>query len=286
MSESPVVTERQGVAGDPPAEFMRVPVDLIDPNPDQVRTVFDPDDLDGLTASILEVGVLQPIVVRRAGERYQLVMGERRWRAARQAGLNTIPALVRDVGDSAMRTEALLENLQREQLSPMELAGAYQALLEELSCSSEELAKRLGVSYQQVRFTLRLLDMPIGVQRRLSAGVLTFGHAKALLALEDFDLVERFADRIVAEGWSVRTLEEQVLLVRSLPAYGGVPRRKPAGRPKSQPRDYSDTVSRLEAMLETSVQVGANAAGGRVVIRFADDTDLARILGALGVPRA
>ncbi len=193
------------------AHYAEIPLGHISPNPRQPRQVFEEESLAELVFSLREVGLLQPIVVRPVGnERYELVAGERRWRAAQQAGFVTIPAIVRDTGDDVLLRDALLENLHRAQLNPLEEAAAYGQLLSDFGCTQEELAARIGRSRPQVSNTLRLLRLPAGVQRRVAAGILSAGHARALLALDSPADQERLAGRIVAEGLSVRTVEEIV----------------------------------------------------------------------------
>ncbi|MGH3361663.1 MAG: ParB/RepB/Spo0J family partition protein, partial [Nocardioides sp.] len=190
------------------AVFAEIPLDQIRPNHAQPRQVFDEESMAELVHSISEVGLLQPIVVRRTGDAsYELVMGERRWRAAQQAGLGAIPAIVRETGDNDMLRDALLENLHRSQLNPLEEAAAYQQLLEDFGCTHDQLASRIGRSRPQISNTLRLLRLSPPVQRRVAAGVLSAGHARSLLAVEDSDLQDRLAQRVVAEGISVRGLE-------------------------------------------------------------------------------
>ncbi|HEX5494526.1 MAG TPA: ParB/RepB/Spo0J family partition protein, partial [Mycobacteriales bacterium] len=202
-----------GPAAVPGASFREIPVDAVTPNPKQPRQVFDEESLAELKTSIREFGLLQPVVVREKGAgRYELVMGERRWRATRELGLDTIPAIVRDTADDAMLRDALLENIHRTQLNPLEEAAAYQQLLEEFGATHEELAQRIGRSRSQVTNTIRLLNLPVAVQRRVAVGVLTAGHARALLGLEDVDDQDELAARIVAEGLSVRATEELVAI--------------------------------------------------------------------------
>ena len=187
------------------AHYQEIPTDLIDPNPKNPRKIFDNFDLDELVHSIKEFGLLQPIVVRRSGDRYELVMGERRWRAATQAGLDTIPAIVRKTDDDSMLRDALLENVHRVQLNPLEEAAAYEQLLEEFGVTQSELADKLGRSRPVITNMLRLLKLPVAVQQKVAAGVLSAGHARALLAInEDQEGQERLANRIVSEGLSVR----------------------------------------------------------------------------------
>jgi ParB family chromosome partitioning protein len=203
----------------PGAEFAEIPLDQIRPNPRQPRTVFDEDELAELVHSIQEIGVLQPVVVRRVppgtedGEvRYELIMGERRWRASRDAGKDVVPAIIKVTEEDDLLRDALLENLHRSQLNALEEAAAYQQLLDDFGCTQEELARRIHRSRPQISNTLRLLKLPPLVQRRVAAGVLSAGHARALLGLQDAAAMERMAQRIVAEGLSVRTVEELVTL--------------------------------------------------------------------------
>ena len=208
------------------AYFAELPITQITPNHVQPRQVFDEDAMAELVHSIREVGLLQPIVVRRSGEdRYELIMGERRWRASQEAGLTAIPAIVRQTDDVDMLRDALLENLHRSQLNALEEAAAYQQLLDDFGCTQEELATRIGRSRPQISNTLRLLRLPPLVARRVAAGVLSAGHARALLGLPDAAAMERLAQRIVAEGLSVRTVEELVAL-----GEGEAPTRRSAPR--------------------------------------------------------
>ena len=240
----------------PGAEFAELPVDSIRPNPKQPRTVFDEDQLAELVHSIREIGVLQPVVVRRIaeaelaeadGKQFELIMGERRWRATREAGLAVIPAIIKDTHDDDLLRDALLENLHRSQLNPLEEAAAYQQLLDDFGCSHEELAARIGRSRPQISNTLRLLKLPPLVQRRLAAGVLSAGHARALLGLSDGAAMERMAQRIVAEGLSVRTVEELVSLGDddTPGASPAAPERAAGTHSSTTSRRTSPTTSRL-----------------------------------------
>ncbi|MEU7399559.1 ParB/RepB/Spo0J family partition protein, partial [Streptomyces albogriseolus] len=213
----------------PGARFAEIPVDAIVPNPKQPRQVFDEEALEELKTSIQEVGFLQPIVVRQLDdEKYELVMGERRWRAAQAVGRENIPAIVRDTRDDAMLRDALLENIHRANLNPLEEAAAYQQLLEEFGATHEELARRIGRSRPQISNTIRLLNLPAQVQRRVAAGILSAGHARALLSLDDSEAQEQLALRIVAEGLSVRATEEIVALtLNDGPAKGQAAKRRP-----------------------------------------------------------
>ena len=259
------------------AHFSEIPVDGISPNPRQPRAVFDEDAMAELVESIREVGLLQPVVVRALpGGRYELVMGERRWRAAVRAGLATIPAIVRHTRDDAMLRDALLENLHRSNLNPLEEAAAYQQLLDDFGCTHDELATRIQRSRPQISNTLRLLKLPPAVQRRVAAGVLSAGHARALLALTDAPAQERLAQRIVAEGLSVRSVEEIV-------AVGGdvAPHRRaaPAARPVA-PR-LADIAATLSERLDTRVRVELGRRKGKVTIEFASLDDLERIVTSI-----
>jgi ParB family transcriptional regulator, chromosome partitioning protein len=263
-----------GLASVDGAAFAELPVDSITPNPRQPRQVFDEDALSELVHSLKEIGLLQPIVVRRVeAEKYELVMGERRWRAAQLAELPTIPAIIRETTDDAMLRDALLENLHRAQLNPLEEAAAYGQLLEDFGCTHEELASRIGRSRPQITNTLRLLKLPPSVQRRVAAGVLSAGHARALLALDDEERQEQLAHRVVAEGISVRALEEIIAID------GG--QKKKAKTPK-QPKPYSPRLADLEGRLgdrfETRVKVDLGRSKGKITVEFASLDDLQRIV--------
>lgn len=273
----------------PGATFAELPVDAIVPNAVQPRTVFDEDHLAELASSIAEVGVLQPIVVRpmpatdgaddvAEGPRYELIMGERRWRASRQAGRATIPAIVRATDQVDMLRDALLENLHRSQLNPLEEAAAYSQLLEDFGCTQEELAARIARSRPQISNTLRLLKLPPLVQRRVAAGVLSAGHARALLGLSDGAAMERLAQRIVAEGLSVRATEEIVAL-GEVGAEDAPKRRAP--RAGSHTAALEDLAARLSDKLDTKVKINLGQRKGRVSIEFASVQDLNRILDTL-----
>jgi ParB family transcriptional regulator, chromosome partitioning protein len=265
------------------AHFAELPVGAVHPNPRQPRQVFDEEALAELVHSIREVGLLQPVVVRPAGEdRYELVMGERRWRAVQEAGLPTIPAIVRQTRDDAMLRDALLENLHRAQLNPLEEAAAYQQLLDDFGCTHEELAGRLGRSRPQVTNTLRLLRLSPAVQRRVAAGVLSAGHARALVAVSDAGRQEQLALRVVAEGLSVRALEE---LVTVGPGDNDVSRSAPgprALRPVA-PR-LADLAGRLSERFDTRVRVDLGRRKGRITVEFASIEDLERIVLMMDPP--
>ncbi|MFJ6747936.1 MULTISPECIES: ParB/RepB/Spo0J family partition protein [unclassified Streptomyces] len=272
--EAPVAAE---VAG---AHFAEVPLDAIKPNPRQPREVFDEDALAELVASIREVGLLQPVVVRQtAPEKFELIMGERRWRACREAGLEKIPAIVRATDDEKLLLDALLENLHRAQLNPLEEAAAYDQLLKDFACTHDELADRIGRSRSQVSNTLRLLNLPPSVQNRLAAGVLSAGHARALLSVDDAEEQDHLAHRIVAEGLSVRTVEEIVKLMGSETKNAGKAKGPRAGARVSPA--LTGLASRLSDRFETRVKVDLGQKKGKIVVEFASMDDLERILGTL-----
>jgi ParB family chromosome partitioning protein len=262
------------------AVYREIDPALIEPNPRQPRQVFDEEALAELVHSIREFGLMQPIVVRElaAGGRYQLVMGERRWRASQQAGLTSIPAIVRDTADDNLLRDALLENIHRAQLNPLEEAAAYQQLLEEFDVTHEELAGRIGRSRPVISNMIRLLRLPIAVQRRVAAGVLSAGHARALLALEAGpEAQEELAARIVAEGLSVRATEEAVTLAnRDDPKPPKPSRRKPIQMPGLQ-----DIAERISRSYDTRVTVSLGKRKGKIVVEFGSVEDLQRIVGLM-----
>lgn len=255
------------------SRFEEIPVSAIQPNPKQPRTVFDSDALDELAASIAEFGLLQPIVVRPLVKgQYELVMGERRLRASQQAGLSTIPAIVRRTEDHDLLRDALLENLHRAQLNPLEEAAAYQQLLEDFGCTQEELSRRIKRSRPQISNTIRLLQLPTSVQRRVAAGVISAGHARALLALDRPDAMERVANRIVAENLSVRAVEELVAVGE--PGTQRTPRTR---RPKQATPEALELQEELTDALDTRVTVTSSGHRGKIVIEFAGAEDLNRL---------
>ncbi len=252
-----------------------LPVGTIAPNTRQPRQDFDEQALEELAASIREVGVLQPVVVREvATAEYELIMGERRWRAAQLAELDEIPAIVRETADEAMLRDALLENLHREQLNALEEAAAYQQLLTDFGCTHEELAARVGRSRSHVTNTIRLMGLPPGVQRRVAAGVLSAGHARALLGFSSAEQQEAVAARIVAEGLSVRAVEELVAL-----AGPEKPTRRRA--PRTPPPGLDEVAGRLSDRLETRVRVEMGRSKGRITVEFGSLDDLERIVTAM-----
>lgn len=259
--------------------FAEIPLAAITPNPRQPRTVFDEEAMAELVDSIGAVGLLQPIVVRPLGEeRFELVMGERRWRAAQQAGLPVIPAIVRETETHDLLRDALLENLHRAQLNPLEEAAAYQQMLEDFGCTQEELAARIKRSRPQISNTIRLLRLPPTVQRRVAAGVLSAGHARALLALPDPGHQERLAQRVVAEGLSVRATEEIVTLGDAEETASS--QRSPRSPREPNPR-ASEIAGQLADRLDTRVKVDSGRAKGRLTIEFASGEDLERIAALL-----
>lgn len=263
------------VAAPEGASFAEIPVDQIQANPKQPRQVFDEDDLAELVESIREVGLLQPVVVRQVEGGYELVMGERRLRATRKAGLKVIPAIVRDTAEHDLLRDALLENLHRVQLNPLEEAAAYQQMLDDFGCTQEELATRIKRSRPQISNTIRLLRLPAPVQRRVAAGVLSAGHARALLMVSDPVQQERLAQRIVAEGLSVRSVEE-IVSVGERPEKT---RRTPTLRTPSPRASQLSEVLTDSLDTRVNVQIGRNK--GRITIEFAGEEDLERILTVL-----
>ena len=264
------------------ARFAELPVGSIEPNPRQPRTVFDEDAMAELVHSIKEIGLLQPIVVREvAPEKFELIMGERRWRAHREAGLETIAAVVRETQDEDLLRDALLENLHRSELNPLEEAAAYQQLLDDFGCTHEELASRIGRSRPQISNTLRLLRLTPAVQRRVAAGVLSAGHARALVTVANSEIQERLATRVVAEGLSVRALEEIVTLSGDEPASARSKRSSPT---VSAPR-LEEVSRRLSERFDTRVKINLGRTKGRVTVEFATIDDLERIVGLMDPKR-
>lgn len=272
--------EGAGVDSIPDTEYGEVNVDLIDANPRQPRTFFDEDQLSELVHSIREIGVLQPVVIRQKPsdpERFELIMGERRLRATKDANLPTIPAIIRYVDDTDLLRDALLENLHRAELNPLEEAAAYGQLLEDFGCTQEELSERIGRSRPQISNTLRLLRLPPLVQRRVAAGVISAGHARAILGLREPEHMEVLAQRIVAEGLSVRASEEAVVLLNrgdSMNVSRGTTRVSP---------EFVEVADRLGDRLDTKVNITVGKKKGKLSVEFANQDDLDRILNLLGV---
>jgi len=275
INTTPITTP----TGEVVADQNEVDINSILPHPRQPRTVFDEDALHELSASIKEVGVLQPPVVRSMGNgTYELIMGERRLRASKLAGLKSIPVIIRQTKDEELLREALLENLHRSQLNPLEEGAAYQNLLNDFGYTHDELATKIGKSRPAISNTLRLLNLPASVQRKIAAGVLSAGHARALLAITDDHEIESLASRIIAEGLSVRAVEELVALMgkdgKSEPARSG----KKISTPSPLLKEVSN---QLEDALDTRVQVELGKEKGKITIEFADLDDLRRIAKAI-----
>lgn len=277
-----VVLDASELVAVPGAEFAELPINEIRENPRNPRTVFDEDALDELAFSLREVGVLQPVVVRPiaatdTGESFELVMGERRWRAAQRAGLASIPAIIRDTSDDDLLRDALLENLHRSQLNPLEEAAAYAQLLEDFGSTQEELAERIGRSRPQITNTLRLLKLPPLVQRRVASGALSAGHARALLSLDDSRLQEELAARIVAEGLSVRAVERLISSGSATGQRTSTPRRT----------TYNPTVvnltSKISNRFEAPVRIDVGKRKGKITFEFTNLEDLERLAGLLGI---
>ncbi|HYZ37379.1 MAG TPA: ParB/RepB/Spo0J family partition protein [Pseudonocardiaceae bacterium] len=266
----------EGIVG---AVYQEVPTSSIVPNPRQPRQSFDEEALAELAHSIQEFGLLQPIVVRPLGTGlFELVMGERRWRAAQQANLERIPVIVRSTADDAMLRDALLENIHRVQLNPLEEAAAYQQLLDDFGVTHEQLAARLGRSRPVITNTIRLLKLPVAVQRRVAVGVLSAGHARALLSLEEPTAQEELAARIVAEGLSVRATEEAVTLSRTEPVKA--PAKTAASRPARAP-GMQHLAEQLSDTFDTRVKVELGRRKGRIIVEFGSVDDLDRIVGLM-----
>lgn len=278
--EAPAPEPEADLVAVPGARLVQIDPHAIVPNPRQPRTHFDPEDLAELVHSVREFGVLQPVVVRDKGDgTYELIMGERRTRASREAGLETIPAIVRDTSDEDLLRDALLENLHRSQLNPLEEASAYQQLLEDFGITQDELAKRIGRSRPQISNTIRLLRLPVPVQQRVAAGVLSAGHARAMLSLDDPEAMQRLADKVVNEDLSVRAAEAAAKAMAA-----GSEKNDPKPKPKAGARRayLDDVASRLGDRLNTRVRISLGARKGQVTIDFASIQDLNRILAEIG----
>jgi len=257
-------------------ERSEIPLTWIKPNPRQPRTIFDNSSLEELAASIKEIGILQPPVVRKISDnQYELIMGERRYRAAKLAGLVNIPVIIRQTSDNELLREALVENIHRSNLNSLEEAAAYNQMLSDFGFTHDELAERLGKSRPVISNTLRLLNLPPSVQKRLAAGTISAGHARALLGLSSQDEMERLANKIVSEGLSVRSIEELIAL--------SSPRQNKSKKSKSKTSDgkYAELVERLEGALDTRVTIAGSNTGGKIVIEYADGQDLQRIVGVI-----
>lgn len=275
-TKAPNVSRETDLVPVPGAQFAELSVTSITPNPQQPRVNFDEGELEELVGSIKEIGVLQPIVVRPvAGGTYELIMGERRWRATQAAGLDVIPAIIRHTDDQDLLRDALLENLHRSALNPLEEAAAYRQLLDDFACTHEELATRISRSRPQISNTLRLLNLPAVVQRRVAAGVLSAGHARALLGLTDADAIERLAGRVVAEGLSVRATEEIVSISSDRPA------AKRAVTQTVRNERTEEIAGQLSDRFDTRVKVSMGKTKGKMTVEFATIEDLNRILGLM-----
>ncbi|MDA2811201.1 ParB/RepB/Spo0J family partition protein [Nocardiopsis sp. RSe5-2] len=260
------------------AYLEEIPLSAVTPNPRQPRQHFDEEALDELRASIAEVGLLQPIVVRRVGpDDYELIMGERRWRASKEVGLDRIPAIVRETGDDELLRDALLENLHRQQLNPLEEAAAYQQLLDDFGTTHEELARRIGRSRPHITNTLRLLNLSPAVQRRVAASVISAGHARALLSVEDSAAQDHLARRIVEEGLSVRALEELIALGETEEEK---PKKRRAAARAADP-EMDELAGLLSDRFDTRVKVDMGKNKGKIVVEFATKEDLERIIAAM-----
>lgn len=255
----------------PGAAFASIPVEQIQPNPQQPRDVFEPEAFQELVHSVKEFGVLQPIVVRPAGDGFQLIMGERRWRASREAGLAEIPAIIRETSDENLLRDALLENLHRSDLNPLEEAAAYKQLLEDFGITQEQLADKLGRSRPQITNTLRLMKLPVMVQEKLVSGVLSSGHARALLSIENESQVIELANKVIKQGLSVRALEELISVTKG---------KKPKAKitPGSTGGALTELEERLAERLNTSVSIKLGKKRGQLVIDFANFADLKRLI--------
>jgi len=249
-----------------------IDIDLISPNPKQPRTFFDEAALKELMVSIKEIGILQPPVVREvSGGRYELIMGERRYRAAKAVGLKTIPVIIRQTPDNELLREALIENIHRSQLNPLEEGAAYAQLLSDFNCTHEELATKLGRSRPHLSNTMRLLTLPQAVQKRVALGIISAGHARALLGLTDATEIEKLANRIVAENLSVRSVEEII-------ATGGSGKKSIKRKTRKGNPELNEIAEELGDHLDTRVKIEGTASKGKIVIEYSGGQDLQRII--------
>ncbi|MFM7776683.1 MAG: ParB/RepB/Spo0J family partition protein [Actinomycetota bacterium] len=260
----------------PVAGKLEVDIDSIRPNPKQPRSIFDDSQLAELSASIKEIGILQPPVVRKVGEnQYELIMGERRLRASKLAGLKRIPVIIRETSDNELLREALIENIHRSDLNSLEEAAAYNQMLSDFGLTHDELAKRIGKSRPVITNTLRLLNLPPSVQKKLASGAISAGHARALLGLSDPNEIERIANKIVSEGLSVRATEELIVVS------GGGKKSSTRKSGSSSLGKYQELEERIGDALDTRVKIKGGKSGGKILIEFADSQDLLRIAGKL-----
>jgi ParB family chromosome partitioning protein len=260
------------VAGKEVGQQNEIDINLISPNPKQPRTVFDEGALNELMVSIKEIGILQPPVVREvSGGRYELIMGERRYRAAKAVGLKTIPVIIRQTPDNELLREALIENIHRSQLNPLEEGAAYAQLLSDFNCTHEELATKLGRSRPHLSNTMRLLSLPPTVQNRVALGIISAGHARALLGLTDASEIEKLANRIVAENLSVRSVEEII-------ATGGSGKKSNKRKVRKGNPELNEIAEELGDYLDTRVKIEGSAGKGKIVIEYSGGEDLQRII--------
>jgi ParB family chromosome partitioning protein len=260
------------VGGKEVGQQNEIDINLISPNPKQPRTVFDETALKELMVSIKEIGILQPPVVREvSGGRYELIMGERRYRAAKAVGLKTIPVIIRQTPDNELLREALIENIHRSQLNPLEEGAAYAQLLSDFNCTHEELANKLGRSRPHLSNTMRLLTLPQAVQKRVALGIISAGHARALLGLTDATEIEKLANRIVAENLSVRSVEEII-------ATGGSGKKSTKRKTRKGNPELNEIAEELGDHLDTRVKIDGSASKGKIVIEYSGGEDLRRII--------
>ena len=257
-----------------------IDINLIDPNPRQPRTIFDQEALQELVASIKEIGILQPPVVRKSGSRYELIMGERRLRAAKLAGLARIPVIIRQTPNNELLREALIENIHRSQLNALEEGAAYSQLLNDFNCTQEELAKKLGRSRTVITNTMRLLNLPTSVQQKVAAGTISAGHARALLGLSDAAAIEKLANRIVAEGLSVRTVEEIIAI--SKPSG----KSKKSGSAKKISPELKELGDQLGDVLDTRVRIESSGGKGEIIVEYSGAEDLQRLFKLISSARS
>ena len=254
-------------------------INLIDPNPRQPRTVFDQEALQELVASIKEIGILQPPVVRKVGARYELIMGERRLRAAKLAGLRAIPVIIRQTPNNELLREALIENIHRSQLNALEEGAAYSQLLNDFNCTQEELAKKLGRSRTVITNMMRLLNLPTSVQQKVAAGTISAGHARALLGLNDATAIEKLANRIVAEGLSVRTVEEIIAISKPTTS------KKSTSTSKKSSPELKDLGDQLGDVLDTRVRIESSGGKGEIIVEYSGAEDLQRLFKLISSAR-
>ena len=256
-----------------------IDINLIDPNPRQPRTVFDQEALQELVASIKEIGILQPPVVRKVGARYELIMGERRLRAAKMAGLRAIPVIIRQTPNNELLREALIENIHRSQLNALEEGAAYSQLLNDFNCTQEELAKKLGRSRTVITNMMRLLNLPTSVQQKVAAGTISAGHARALLGLNDATAIEKLANRIVAEGLSVRTVEEIIAISKPTTS------KKSTSTSKKSSPELKDLGDQLGDVLDTRVRIESSGGKGEIIVEYSGAEDLQRLFKLISSAR-